>query len=166
MNLVDVKLPPHDLEAEQAVLGAAMMGGLTVVAGLLEEGLRREDFYREQHGLVYGALLRMHAEQEPLDALTLRDRLRREGGLEKVGGQGGLEAMHGAVQVLGNYRTYARVLVRLSCWRERRRLLLWLLDDDGPVARESEQEFRAGMRTLRAVELHFRGILERTEVAP
>src|SRR5271163_3343047 len=49
--------PPHNLDAEQSVLGAILLSDRSLYALVIEEGLRPEDFYRERHGTVYEAML-------------------------------------------------------------------------------------------------------------
>ena len=71
--------PPHNLEAEQSVLGAILLSDRSLYALVIEEGLRAEDFYRERHGAIYEAMLALYNESEPVDALTVTDRLRQLG---------------------------------------------------------------------------------------
>src|SRR5580658_5303399 len=78
--------PPHNLEAEQSVLGAILLSDRSLYALVIEEGLRSEDFYRERHALVYEAMLALYNESEPVDVLTVTDRLRQLGKLDAVGG--------------------------------------------------------------------------------
>src|SRR6202045_2818123 len=78
--------PPHNLEAEQSVLGAILLSDRSLYALVIEEGLRADDFYRERHGTIYEAMLALYNESEPGDVLTVPDRLRQTGKLEEVGG--------------------------------------------------------------------------------
>src|SRR5438552_2176948 len=78
--------PPHNLDAEQSVLGAVLLSDRSLYALVIEEGLRAEDFYRERHGVIYEAMLALYNESEPVDVLTVTDRLRQMGKLEEVGG--------------------------------------------------------------------------------
>lgn len=158
--------PPRDQEAELAVLGAVLMADAGALAAVVEEGLRSEDFYREQSAVVFEAMLQMHADGEPIDFLTLRDRLRREGKLTEVGGQAALDRLAGAVPNVGHLRQYARIVVRKAMWRQRLRLLLGAVEGGGAIERENEAEYRATMGTLRQVELHYRPLLERETPAP
>ena len=80
--------PPHNLDAEQSVLGAILLSDRSLYALVIEEGLRAEDFYRERHGTIYEAMLALYNESEPVDVLTVTDRLRQMGKLEEVGGAG------------------------------------------------------------------------------
>ena len=71
--------PPHNLDAEQSVLGAILLSDRSLYALVIEEGLRAEDFYRERHGTIYEAMLALYNESEPVDVLTVTDRLRQMG---------------------------------------------------------------------------------------
>src|ERR1700735_3879720 len=78
--------PPHNLDAEQSVLGAILLSDRSLYALVIEEGLRAEDFYRERHGRIYEAMLALYNESEPVDVLTVTDRLRQTGELKDIGG--------------------------------------------------------------------------------
>ena len=54
--------PPHNLDAEQSVLGAILLSDRSLYALVIEEGLRAEDFYRERHGAIYEAMLALYNE--------------------------------------------------------------------------------------------------------
>ena len=75
-RLAGVITPPHNLDAEQSVLGAILLSDRSLYALVIEEGLRAEDFYRERHGAIYEAMLSLYNESEPVDVLTVTDRLR------------------------------------------------------------------------------------------
>ena len=49
--------PPHNIDAEQSVLGAILLSDRSMYSLVIEEGLRPEDFYRERHGTIYEAML-------------------------------------------------------------------------------------------------------------
>src|ERR1700733_7666463 len=82
-----VIVPPHNLDAEQSVLGAILLSDRSLYALVIEEGLRPEDFYRERHGAIYAAMLALYNESDPVDVLTVTDRLRQTGKLDAAGGQ-------------------------------------------------------------------------------
>src|ERR1700751_2558789 len=102
--------PPHNLEAEQSVLGAIMLSARALYALVIEEGLRPEDFYRERHGLVYRAMLSLYDDSEPVDVLTVTDRLRQTGKLEEVGGAATVDELTGLVPAAGHARRYAQIV--------------------------------------------------------
>ena len=69
-------VPPHNLEAERSVLGAILLTGQQALEPIaLEEHLHPEHFYREQHALVYTAMLALQQRHEPIDTLTVADQL-------------------------------------------------------------------------------------------
>jgi replicative DNA helicase len=102
--------PPHNLEAEQSVLGAIMLSDRSLYALVIEEGLLADDFYRERHGLIYGAMLALYEENEPVDVLTVTDRLRQMGKLEDVGGSASVDELTGIVPAAGHARRYAQIV--------------------------------------------------------
>jgi replicative DNA helicase len=102
--------PPHDLAAEQSVLGAILLSDRSLYALVIEEGLRSDDFYRDAHGRIYDAMLALYGESEPVDVLTVTDRLRRLGQLEDVGGRGAVDELTGVVPAAGHARRYAQIV--------------------------------------------------------
>ena len=102
--------PPHSLEAEQSVLGAILLSERAMYALVIDEGLKPDDFYRERHRLVYDAMLALYRESEPIDVLTVSERLRATGSLEQAGGQGTIDGLAASVPSAGNARYYARIV--------------------------------------------------------
>src|SRR3989440_10708793 len=105
-----VVTPPHNLEAEQSVLGAILLSDRSLYALVIEEGLRPEDFYRAHHGTIYAAMLALYSENEPVDELTVIDRLRQMGKLEDVGGKASVDELTGVVPAAGHARRYAQIV--------------------------------------------------------
>jgi replicative DNA helicase len=101
--------PPHNLDAEQSVLGAILLSDRSLYALVIEEGLRADDFYRERHALIYEAMLALYNESEPVDVLTVTDRLRQMGKLEDVGGPA-VDELTGVVPAAGHARRYAQIV--------------------------------------------------------
>src|SRR5256886_13891097 len=99
-----VVTPPHNLEAEQSVLGAILLSDRSLYALVIEEGLRPEDFYRAHHGTIYAAMLALYNENEPVDVLTVIDRLRTMGKLEDAGGRAAVDEPAGTVPAAGHPR--------------------------------------------------------------
>jgi replicative DNA helicase len=102
--------PPHNLSAEQSVLGAILLSDQSLYALVIEEGLLPEDFYRERHGAIYAAMLELYNESEPVDVLTVTDRLRALGKLDDVGGQASVDELTGLVPAAGHARRYAQIV--------------------------------------------------------
>ena len=79
------KLPPHNLEAEEAVLGSLLIDGQAILR--LIEIIQPEDFYRERNALCYRACLSLFERNEPINPISFADELKRQGKLEEIGGE-------------------------------------------------------------------------------
>jgi replicative DNA helicase len=110
VDITSAPPPPHNLEAEQSVLGAILLSDKAMYGLVIEEGLRPEDFYRDQHRVVYAAMLDLYEDSHGIDVLTVTERLRQGGRLEEVGGEGAIHALAGAVPAAGNVRHYAQIV--------------------------------------------------------
>jgi replicative DNA helicase len=99
--------PPHSMEAETSVLGAILLSERAMYALVVEEGLKPEDFYRERHRLIYAAMLRLYRESEPIDVLTVTERLKSDGDGEAAGT---VDELTAGVPAAGNVRQYARIV--------------------------------------------------------
>src|SRR5215218_8111406 len=100
--------PPHNLEAEEAVLGAILAAGrlLAEVAAVLEEA----DFYRPAHRAVWRAVLRLADRGQPTDPVTVLGELDDSGELADVGGGPFLHTLVQAVPTVANAGHYARLV--------------------------------------------------------
>ena len=78
------KVPPHDTEAEQAVIGSMLTDKDAIISSI--EALKEEDFYREDNKTIYSAILNLYNRAEPVDIITLKAELASLGKLEAVGG--------------------------------------------------------------------------------
>ena len=102
--------PPHSIEAERSVLGAILLTDRTLYGLVIEDGLRAEDFYRDQHRLIYEAMMDLYGRSEPVDVLTVTEALRQSGRLEDAGGEAAVHGLAGAVPAAGNVRHYAKIV--------------------------------------------------------
>jgi replicative DNA helicase len=111
-------VPPHNLEAEEAVLGAILASGrlLAEVAALLEEG----DFYRPAHRAIWRAMLRLADCDQPTDPVTVLGELDDGGELADVGGGPFLHTLVEAVPTVANAGHYARLVAETA---RRRRVI-------------------------------------------
>jgi replicative DNA helicase len=100
--------PPHNLEAEEAALGAVLASGrlLVEVAGLVEE----VDFYRPAHRAIWRAILRLADRDQPTDPVTVLGELADSGELADVGGGPFLHTLIEAVPTVANAGHYARLV--------------------------------------------------------
>jgi replicative DNA helicase len=105
-----VAVPPHNLEAEKSVLGAVLLDERHLNALLIEEQLRPEHFYREQHGAVFAAMKELFETDRKIDHLTVAETLRQHGKLEEVGGPAAIDDLAGWVPAAGHAREYGRIV--------------------------------------------------------
>ena len=106
----NIAVPPHNLEAEKSVLGAVLLDERHLFALLVEEHLRPEHFYREQHGAVFAAMLELHETDRKIDHLTVAETLRQHGKLDDIGGPDAIEELAGWVPAAGHARDYGRIV--------------------------------------------------------
>ena len=102
------KVPPHDIEAEQAVLGSMLTDTNAVVSSI--EVLKEENFYREDHRAIYAAILNLYNRAEPIDIITLKSELASMGKLEQVGGLEYLAKLPDIVPSTSNVERYIKIV--------------------------------------------------------
>src|SRR3954453_9515953 len=102
--------PPQSLEAEQSVLGAVLLSDHTLYTLRIEIGLVPEDFYRPAHGAIWDAMLALYEQGEPVDKLTVVEKLKQTGKLEAAGGGAAIEALAAAPPVVGNACQYGKIV--------------------------------------------------------
>jgi replicative DNA helicase len=105
-----IAVPPHNLEAEKSVLGAVLLDERHLYQLLVEEGLRPDHFYREQHGAVFAAMIELHQSDRKIDHLTVAETLRQHGQLEEIGGPATIDELAGWVPTAGHARDYGRIV--------------------------------------------------------
>src|ERR671915_2415002 len=102
------RVPPHDLDAERAVIGA-MLVSETAVA-VVAERLAAEDFYSEVHRIIFGAMMRLYSRGEPIDQLTLTNELRSVNEFERIGGRPYVFQIVESVPTAANAGRYADIV--------------------------------------------------------
>ena len=102
------RVPPQNIEAEQAVLGAMLIKKEAIVEA--QEILRPDDFYREAHRLVFEAMCTLATEDEAVDLVTLVERLKKTGQLDKVGGLPFITATANTVPTAANVVYHAKIV--------------------------------------------------------
>lgn len=110
------KLPPQNIEAEQAVLGAIILDNEALPKSL--EILSQDDFYRESHRRLYRAILDLFEKNEPIDIVTVADYLRKMGDLEIVGGVAYLSTLADSIPTSANIRYHARIVREKALLRD------------------------------------------------
>ena len=109
------KIPPHDVEAEQAVIGSMLTDKDSVISAV--ETLKDEDFYREDNKVIYGAIMNLYNRGEPVDIITLKDELVSLGKFEAVGGLEYLAELPEKVPTTANVDKYIKIVEEKSMLR-------------------------------------------------
>ena len=109
------RLPPQSIEAERSVLGALLIDRDAVIE--VAEVLRPDDFYRSDHGAIYGAILHLYERREPVDLVTVSEALERDGELERIGGSSYLTSLINLTPTAVNAVYYARIVERKAVLR-------------------------------------------------
>ena len=102
------KIPPHDIEAEQAIIGSMLTDKDAVVAAI--EVLKEDDFYREDNKAIYGAILNLYNKSEPIDIITLKAELISLGKFDSVGGLEYLAELPEKVPTTANVDKYIKIV--------------------------------------------------------
>ena len=109
------KVPPHDLEAEQAVIGSMLTDKDAVISAI--EVLSDYDFYREDNKIIYSAILNLYNRGEPIDIITLKSELASMGKLEAIGGLEYLVELPEKVPTTANVDKYIKIVEEKSTLR-------------------------------------------------
>src|SRR5688572_1389002 len=106
------RLPPHNLEAEQSVLGSLLIDRDAIIK--VASFLRPDDFYTGANGLIYSGILDLYNRREPTDFVTLSDELQRRGQYDMAGGLSYLSSLLNAVPTAVHVEYYARIVERAA----------------------------------------------------
>lgn len=109
------KVPPHDTEAEQAVIGSMLTDKEAIISAI--EILKEEDFYREDNRIIYHAILNLYNRAEPVDIITLKAELSSLGQLDAVGGIEFLATLPDKVPTTANVEKYIKIVEEKSILR-------------------------------------------------
>ncbi|MEO8511560.1 MAG: replicative DNA helicase [Chloroflexota bacterium] len=109
------RLAPQATEAEQSVLGSILVDRDAILR--VADFLRPQDFYRQQHGDIFEAMLSLHGQREPIDLITLGDELARRDRLDQVGGAAYLASLMNTVPTAVHVEHYGRIVERKSVLR-------------------------------------------------
>ncbi len=105
----DGRVPPHNLDAEESLLGALLLSR-DVVGNVAEMGLQVGHFYKPAHQHVYSAIRSLMTLGQPIDVVTVADELRRGGLLDDIGGAQLLLELQNATPAISNANRYAKIV--------------------------------------------------------
>ena len=109
------KVPPHDIEAEQAVLGSCLTDKDAVMDSI--EKLKPESFYRDDNKLIFEAISNLYNRSEPIDLITVKDELTSMDSFEKIGGYEYLATLPDKVPTTSNVQKYIEIVEEKSTLR-------------------------------------------------
>lgn len=109
--------PPHDIEAESAVLGAVLLAPAWLRA-CRELGLAEEEFYRQSHRLIYRAILALEGAGREIDHVTVAAQLALSRELDEAGGGEYVATLVERIPAIGNTRGYVAIVKELARRRE------------------------------------------------
>lgn len=109
------RLPPQNVEAEQALLGSLMLDKDAIIK--IENMLIPDDFYKNKHGYVFKAMLDLYLHQEPIDLLSLTNTLEEKHRLEEIGGSSYLATLINSTPTAANVVHYAKIIQKKSTLR-------------------------------------------------
>ncbi|MFZ4514859.1 MAG: replicative DNA helicase [Acidimicrobiia bacterium] len=110
------RIPPHNLEAEESILGAMLLSRDAITAAV-EGRLADADFYKPAHGHIFDAIMSLYGQGEPVDPITVAEELRRAGLLEAMGGKGTILRIQAGVPASANAGHYAKIVTDLALLR-------------------------------------------------
>ncbi len=110
------KVPPHDIEAEQAIIGSMLTDKDAVISAI--EVLKPDDFYREDNKTIYEAILNLYNRSEPIDIITVRSELESMGMIDNVGGLEYLAELPEKVPTTANAMKYIKIVEEKSSLRK------------------------------------------------
>lgn len=110
------KLPPQSIEAEQSVLGSVLLDKKAIVK--IADILKPDDFYRDVHKFIFEIMLELFEKNEPIDLMSVSNRLEEKKQLEKLGGSGYLTELVNSVPTAANVVHYAKVVQKKKMLRD------------------------------------------------
>lgn len=110
------RVPPQNIEAEQAVLCAMLIDKEAIAR--VTEALNGDDFYREAHRVIFNVMTELYGKNEAVDLITVTDALKRDNKLEDVGGIAYVTALANAVPTAANVKYHADIVAEKSVLRQ------------------------------------------------
>jgi replicative DNA helicase len=109
------RIPPHNLEAEESLLGAMLLSRDAIAAAM--EVCKPDDFYKSSHGHIFDAITSLFSRGEPADWVTVTEELRRRELLESIGDPSVFVSLQANTPSIGNAEYYAKIVEELALLR-------------------------------------------------
>lgn len=114
--MIEERVPPQNIEAEQAVLGAMLIDKDAIAKA--SEILTSSDFYREAHRVIFNAMLELYNKNEAVDMVTVTEILKRDNKLEDIGGLAYITSLANVVLTAANVKYHADIVAEKSVLRQ------------------------------------------------
>ena len=114
--MIEERVPPQNIEAEQAVLGAMLIDKEAIAKAT--EVLSANDFYREAHRVIFSAMLELYNKNEAVDMVTVTEILKRDNKLEDIGGIAYITSLANVVLTAANVKYHAEIVAEKSVLRQ------------------------------------------------
>jgi len=110
-----MKIPPHSLEAEESLLGSLLIDKDAIIK--VADNVMPQDFYKDANKIIYDAIKELYGNQEPIDIITLSNRLEEKKKLSSIGGRSYLAQLSNSIATSGNIVYYANIIQRKATLR-------------------------------------------------
>lgn len=145
-----LRVPPHDIAAEQSVLGALMIAPASLAK--IQDWLVEDDFYRKDHRLIYRAICGLIGRGDPVDTVTMGDWFDANGLTELAGGRGYLVELDQATASAANIVAYAEIVAEKSKLRQAIDIGTTLMERGFSGQLESQQMFADTQHALSQIQ--------------
>ncbi len=168
-KLSSEKVPPQNLEAERAVLGAMLLEK-EAIPKVLQIITNSDSFYSEMHRLIYEGIVSLFNKNKPVDVVALREEFRKKGKLKKVGGAAYLADLVNSVPTISNVDYYAQIVKEKQILRDLLRVsdsissLVYenSLDLDATLDKAQSLIFNVAQQRIKTSYVHIKEVLTKT----
>lgn len=115
MEKILEKLPPQNIEAEEALLGSLLIDKEAIIK--IADIIRPDDFYKDIHKIIFETMLEVYEHHEPIDILSIANRLEEKGQLDLIGGRSYLAELANTVPSATHVISYAQIIQRKATLR-------------------------------------------------
>ncbi len=115
MNQLQAKIPPHNIEAEQSLLGCILLDKDALIK--VGDKVHASDFYADKHKKIYQSMLDLFESREPIDVLTVTNRLEEKNQLEDIGGRNYIISLSNSVPTASHSTQYAKIVSKKATLR-------------------------------------------------
>lgn len=114
-KLTNLKLPPQNIEAEISLLGCVLIDKNTIIK--IADIVTADDFYKDSHSIIFAAINELFARHEPIDIISLTNKLEEKKQLETVGGRAYIASLANSVATASNVVFYANIIQKKATLR-------------------------------------------------